>query len=617
MPRACVTDVQPEIKRLDHLPIIAQALARLRVREIVDEIVPVDPRSLVTTGQCVEALITSILLGKHTLYRVDELLESFDLELAFGRPELQLTGEGSVMEASYFNDERLAKALDDLFTAGAPTVTSRVVLQAVEAYELDLSRVHADTTTVKTFGQYAGSVEPSDPEDPQAIPRVTYGFSKDHRPDLKQIVYGLAVTADGAVPIVGRVSSGNRADALENRHLMQRLAETLPDPRGTTLVGDSKLFCGESLQKIDEYGFHYVTLVPRNVGFWAEVFERFQADRRKEEIPRLKVKGEGEEAREWRGRSYPVTYVHKDEATGVVREFPLRALVIDSDPLLDRKLPILHRRRLKELLSLEKASKQTEGKTYACEKDAESAAERVRKRGPQFHKLVVKVKEAERPAKREGPGRPRKDEPRETEKVWVLEVKFEPDEEAFDRALAEESCFVLATNLPAEGRGACSDQNLLSDYNDQDTVEGCFHWTKGKLHVAPIFLKTEARIAALGLVYVLALMAYALIQREVRARLVAKKTTIPSNKEWTDKPTTEVLFRLFENINTFRSGAIDAPVLITGLNTEQVRILELLGHDLLVRHGVSYVKPKVPLPGERAFKPRPRRARGKSQDEQS
>lgn len=606
MAGSCVNALQPEIKRLDHLPIIAQALTRLRVREIVDSIVPVDSRSLVTTGECVEALVTSILLGKHTLYRVDELLRSFDLQLAFGRDGIQ---------ADYFNDERLAKALDDTFGAGAPLVTSQVLIQAIEAYKLDLTRVHGDTTSVSVYGQYEGSVEPADPENPQAIPHVTRGFSKDHRPDLKQVIYGLSVTADGAVPIVGRVASGNRADAQETRFMMQRLAASLPDPRKTTLVMDSKFFSGETLGQVEDHGFQYVTLVPRNVGIWSEAFARFQADRSREDPPQLKVKLEGEERREWRGRSYPVTYTHKGEG-GAVRSYEVRAVVVDSDPLRERKVPILERRRLKELLTLEKARDRAQGKTFACERDARSSAERLLKGARQFHTLTVKVKSAERPAKRGGPGRPSKDEPRDMEQVWVLEVELEPDEAAFEKAVAEESCFVLATNLPLEGEESRTDAEVLEYYDDQATVEGCMHWTKGPLAVAPIFLKTPARIAALGLIYVLALMTYALIQREIRARLASEEATMPGNRVWTAKPTSEVLFRLFENLSTFRSGEPGAAVLVTGLNTEQVRILELLGVDLLARHGVAHTTPREPRPGERAFKPRPRQTR-KSRNAQS
>ena len=109
----------------------------------------------------------------------------------------------------------------------------------------------------------------------------------------------------------------------------------------------------------------------------------------------------------------------------------------------------------------------------------------------------------------------------------------------------------------------------------------------------------------------IALMVYALIQRDIRQRLQANQTTMPGNKRWTNKPTAEVLFRLFENLHTVTVSAPDGDggTYVTGLNTEQVRILELLGIDLRARPGVEFGEVREPRPGERAFKPVPRAKR--------
>src|SRR5271169_376970 len=95
-------------RRVDHLPVVVQALERLGVRKTIDELCPPDPRNRVTTGQCVEALIARLLDGSHTLYRVDERLGEYDLALTFGWH----------VESDAFNDERLAKALDELYEVG-------------------------------------------------------------------------------------------------------------------------------------------------------------------------------------------------------------------------------------------------------------------------------------------------------------------------------------------------------------------------------------------------------------------------------------------------------------------------------------------------------------------
>lgn len=238
------------VKKLEHLPIVKVALDRLDVAKTIDELVPPDPRNVVTTGECVEALVTTILMGCHTLYQVADTLEPFDCELAFSWGD----------RVQHFTDERLAKALDHVFRAGVPNVNAAFLANAIRAYGLDVSQSHFDTTSIKTYGDYYFSEEPDDPEDPQAIPHVTRGHSKDKRPDLKQILYGLTVSGDGGVPFVGRVASGNRSDVSEVRFNLRRLAEVLPNPSESLVVGDSKTFSGETFLLYRENNIGFVTL---------------------------------------------------------------------------------------------------------------------------------------------------------------------------------------------------------------------------------------------------------------------------------------------------------------------------------------------------------------------
>ncbi len=596
------TTPAPTSKRLDHIPVIANAITRLGIREVVDDLVRVDPRSNVTTGECVEALITSILLGRHALYQVDELLEPFDLQVAFGFRDRA--------EAVHFNDTRLAKALDDLFdVGGVAKVNAAATLAAVRAYDLDTKQVHLDTTSVSVYGEYEASTAPSDAEDLQAVPHVTYGYSKARRPDLKQIVFSLGVTGDGAVPIFGRVSSGNRSDAEELRFTLKQIYEAMPSPEETLFVGDSKLFCGETLAMLEGYDLSYVTLLPRSFSLWQEAYARFRADRRP--APALKTKGDTpEELLHWRGRSYDSFYEFTWDSSHY--SVPVRLLVVESDALKARKEPALKRRQEKERLVFERLKKKEASRVYACEKDAQQAAARIRKKTCSFHKVWVEIVADKQRVKRSAAGRPRKGEEHEYEAVWRIKLKVEADVEAFARVFAEESCFVLVTNLSAgEAQTAeeheAADRRVLRAYNDQNHVERCFRWAKDPLRVAPIFLKTPKRIAALGLVYVLALMVYTLIQRDARARLKRAKTTMPGNKGWTASPTTEVIFRLFNSINVLRTGEPGSLPLVLNMNTEQIRVLKLLGVDCLDHTRVRVAPPHTPRRGSRASKPIPRK----------
>lgn len=588
----------PEPKRLDHLPVIAHALKKLRVRQVVDELVAKDPRSRVSTGECIEALVTAILLGKHTLYQVGQLLEPYDLQVAFGFNQ--------VAQPSNFNDTRLAKALDDLFdVGGVPKVNLALTLSAVREYELSIQQVHVDLTSVSVHGDYAFSEPPADPEDPQAIPHVTHGYSKAHRPDLKQVVFGLSVVSDGAVPVCGRVSSGNRGDGPETRFMLRQLRESLPDPTSVLYVGDSKMFSGETLALMSAHDLDFVTLLPRSVGLWQRVYALFAAEG--ERAPTLKVKCEDDDletARYWRGRSYEMPY--EFEHDGSDYSIPLRLLVVESDALKERKRPGFERRRVKERAALEKLAVNSAKQTYACQLDAERAMARALTKKVTVHRLEARVVAEQQRRKRARPGRPRKDERHEHDEVWRVVIEVHDDPAAAERRFREETCFVLVTSKLAGSDREDADRRTLVAYDEQDHVERCFRWAKHPLAVAPIYLKTPKRIAALGLVYVIALMVYALIQRDVRQRLAAADTSMPGNRGWTRTPTTEVIFRAFRGVSTLDTKVLGEPIYVIQIDTEQVRLFNLFGLDLLHRAGIACLEPRVPRPGSRTAKPVPR-----------
>jgi transposase len=581
------------VRSLDHLPLIARALKRLDIARTIDAIVPPHENNVVTHGQCVEALVTTILGGSHTLYRVHELLGNYDLETAFGWK----------FEAARFHDERLAQTLDALYRAGLASVNSAVLLRAVREYSLDLSVIHCDTTSASVHGDYLTSVLPNDPEDPEAIPHFTKGRSKDRKRGLKQVVYGTAVTGDGGVPVYGRLASGNRADALECRFLMKHLAELLPDPAATVVVGDSKFLAGETLLLAEQFGFSFVTLMSRTPSLWKTAFKKFEKLKGLGQLVELKRERSDRQPHDmetWQcAPFFDLVYRFKDKEKkkGAVA---VRALVVESSSLAKQKKVSLSKKRRREYRDLEKAVKKQSKRVYECAADALAAAKRTEARKPRFHNVTARVVMEQRRVKRPHSGRPRKGQRRPTKRVWRVVAVYEQDDKKFERALAEESCFVLISSPPKEeGAPAMTEKQVFDTYQNQSCVETNMHWLKGIGNFAPIFLKTPRRVAALGQVYVIALMVHALIQRDARQRLEQEKATIPGNVGFTSRPTTTVLFRLFEKVRTHRGR--DESVLVENLTAEQVYALHLLGVDLLRRPGVSTSTPRQPVPGDRGY----------------
>src|SRR5919199_3469556 len=149
-----------DVTRLDHLPLVGAMLRELAVKETRDALIPPHKRNAVTVGECVEALVLTILTGEHALSRVAQTLAGYDLAVIFQRS----------LDAAHFHDNRLGRTLEALWTAGLDRSYGAVISQAIQRYALDLARLHTDATTLKLYGVYE--------RDGDEGPRITYGYSR-------------------------------------------------------------------------------------------------------------------------------------------------------------------------------------------------------------------------------------------------------------------------------------------------------------------------------------------------------------------------------------------------------------------------------------------------------
>jgi transposase len=188
-------------------------------------------------------LIQNIILSPAPLYRIAQWARPID------PPGLGL----SETEKESINDDRIARSLDELASPRARSLFFRLALHIIRQFELDTYRIHNDTTTVTFYGNYKGSYR-----DPQ----ITHGINKDHRADLKQLVFGLNATADGAVPISHELYSGNRTDDTIHRNNVDRLRQIL-GREDFIYVADSKLCTRKNLRHVASYGGKFVTVLPR------------------------------------------------------------------------------------------------------------------------------------------------------------------------------------------------------------------------------------------------------------------------------------------------------------------------------------------------------------------
>jgi transposase len=547
-----------DVKRLDHLPLVGAMLREVTVKETLDALIPPHARNEVTVGECVEALVLVILTGEHALSRVAETLAGYALAVIFQRP----------MGAAHFHDNRLGRALDALWGAGLDRIYGAVISQAIQRYTLDLARLHTDTTSLKVYGAYERETE-------EEGPLVAFGYSRDHRPDLKQLLFGLTVTAEG-VPVWGHITDGNQSDSTEHRFHITQLRQHLPDLGKPLLVADSKFFAGETMTLAAAHRFRFVTLVPQTVGLRQVVVEAPEL----RELPLLweqpgRRKGEWES---YRGASVIHPY-RWQTAAGEVQELPLRLLVVESTQLAKAKAPRLVATLQVEQGMLADLQQQWQRRTFACEADAQQAVTLcLRELRLHSHHLTYTVSAEWVPAKRTTRGRPPKDAPRPQRQIWRVTWQLQEAPAAISRRAQRERRFVLATNVLDSQQ--LSDAELLRAYKGQPAAELSFKWAKNPAAIAPIFLDTPTRIAALGCVYVIALLVYTLVERHVRKGLAERGETLPDRPAPSQRPTARTVFYLMRNIavvtlqwtgQTYRQ--------VTALNAHQLHVLRLLGYE--------------------------------------
>jgi transposase len=216
------------------LPLVSHFLQALNLRRLLAR--QIHPPHYV---DALELLVKSVLLQPSALYRIEAWAQTYDPLLLPTQP---------------VGDDALGRALDRLFECDRASLMTALVVQALKAFEIQTSQIHNDSTSIKFSGVYAH-------QDPAAV-QLRRGFSKDHRPDLKQLVYCLSVSADGAVPVHFKAYAGNQTDDPTHLETWQCLCRLL-ERRDFLYVADCKLCAKDTLLRLDQQGGRFITVLPR------------------------------------------------------------------------------------------------------------------------------------------------------------------------------------------------------------------------------------------------------------------------------------------------------------------------------------------------------------------
>lgn len=566
-----------------HLPLVLGVLRKLEIATLIDSMIPPHQDQVVSAGRAVEALVLSILDGHHALYKVGRRLDE--------RGMLPLLQPGLAPES--LHDSRLGQTLDALYDANLHTVFSAIALRALDIYRIGTLWLHQDTTTISFYGAY------EDEEAGSKGPRPTYGYSKDGRADLKQVLLSLGVSGDGGIPLRMGLHDGNRSDTVDvPQAIEQSAALGLDGLRG--LVADSKAYTPRTLGLCQETGMGLVTLVPRTCAIRQEVESWGQQQTSLPLLLEKAGKRHSDAPRRWYGRSV-TRQVEVEDGQGRVSLAPIRFVAVYSTQLAQRHAEAHATQQLKEAKSLATHVAQVESRQFACQADAEGAIATYEGRGPgrrgrvatpwRYHEVRYEVQSHLQRQKRTQRGRPRKGDKPQEETVYQLKVTTQ----ALAAPVATFGWLVLATTIDEP---VCRDAEIVRAYRDQtSTVERGFRWIKNPAAIHPVWLEKRERIAALAMLTVVGLLVYSLIQRQVRQYLQAHEETIPGNKGETDNPTATVVFESLSTLIRLEMSLDGVTVYqFHGWQAHHERVFQALGLPSLIDDGLATQKNDLAMP---------------------
>ncbi len=496
-----------EAYEVHHWPIVRAYSERLGLVGLINRLVPSEME--IDPGTIVLGLVIDTLSGRSPLYHLEAFFEQQDRALLLGRE----------VEAKVFNDDTVGRVLDRLFEAGTQKIFSELLQVAVQRFTIPLKHVPHDTTSVTLYGDY----RPLPGTEPGL--EITYGHSKDHRPDLKQFMVSL-LCGGGDVPLWGRLADGNASDKTLNNELLSQISAHLRqfgvEPGGFVYIADSALITPDNLREMGEETL-FISRLPATYKAHAQVIDEVLAANDWTEVGRL---AETPPSKNRPGAEYRV-----GESAVSLYGRRYRAIVVHSSSHDRRQHKRLERELKRSEQPLQARLKKLLGATYACEADARAAAEQAGAEHSKYHRLDVEVQACACYA----PGRPKADGSRTVKRVdYGLSGEVRADEAAIAKAREQAGCFVLLSNVPAEGEMGYSAVQVLASYKEQHGIEKNFGFLKDDAIVNALFLKTPERLEALGLILLISLLIWRLMEFEMRRHLQRTDSTLPG---WDNKPT--------------------------------------------------------------------------------
>jgi len=467
-------------------------------------------------------ILFNIVTGRRPMYDLSNWVSNIHPQ-CFGFDEI---------DSAIFNDDRFGRAIQKIYEADRATIMTDIVLNAIAKFDINLEQLHNDSTTVKAYGDIPGKTKTG--------LELKRGNSKDHRPDLKQLVYTLTISADGAIPIHYKTYSGNRTDDTTHIETWNTL-QTITQRSDFLYVADCKVCTKKQLKHITSNHGKVITIMPKT---WGEV-EEFKNELRKQgkekkEILRRPIPGifDGTEYfyvysgdHHTKQEGYKIHWIFSSEKKKRDLQSREKALA-KADRELDKLLPKVNTRKLKARDEIE-------------EKCVSILNKRNVKRF--FEYTIEEVTEKE--IVQVGRGRPGPNTKYEERINTIYSLSWNRKKKELKSERKVDGIFpLLSTDTKITAKEA------LVAYKYQPRLEKRFEQLKDVLLAAPLLFKKIERVEGIMFMFFLGLLVQALIEREVRKSMKQKdieKIFIYPEDRPAVAPTTSVILDRFENVSVY------------------------------------------------------------------
>ena len=463
-----ITDVQ-------FLPIVKEYARRLNLVNTINQMV--DTEMELQPGPVVLGMVLDTLSGRSPLYRMQDFLDEKDIELLIG----------ATVSIDQFTDHNIGRALDKIYETGTQKIFGQLSQNAVNGFQIKPTGAHYDTTSVSVYGDYAMTDEPFE---------ITYGHSKDKRPDLKQFLVEM-LCVDRNIPLFGGTRDGNASDKTLNNELLTTISRHMANhglkDNAFVYVADSAFVTEDNLKKAGTK----TKFVSRLPATYNECRRAIRDAVQANEWIDIGVLAQTEDT----AAHYKVF-----ETTVTLYKSTFRAIVIHSSAHDKRR-----HKKIQRLLSKNKKELEQQIQKILAE--------------PYYYEYLIT------PLLKE-----------DTKKVETLQE--------------EAGCFVLLSNLmshteKSEWRG----QDLLRLYKNQSGIEQNFGFLKDPVIINSVFLKKNSRIEVLGMILLISLLIWRLIERSMRLYIKDNKTTLTGwVRRRTKRPTSFMMSTKFHTVLVIKSG---------------------------------------------------------------